>query len=249
MIHSELIEQLKTFIPSSLASDIVKIFLQIRSDVSTETLERSTPGKFVETVVQILQFMETTQYEQSPKVDDYLRTLESRQSNLSDDLRISLSRVARAIYTLRNKRNIAHKGGVDPNIYDLRFIYSASQWMLSEITRHLLSTDIGTTSKLIEYIQIPISPLVEDFGDKRLVLIGGTAEEELLTLLFHYFPHPVLQSQIHKDMDRRANSTVSNTMTATYNKRLVEGDRHKGYKLTSLGYRHAVDIIKEKLQA
>ena len=244
MIPSELIDQLKKNIPADLAVDLINNFLQVKSDVITGTLERSAPGKFVETVVQVLQFLDTEQYDKNPKVDEYLKNLESRSTNLQEDLRITLARVARASYTLRNKRSIAHKGGVDPNIYDLRYLYSATQWIFSEIVRHALSSDMYTAGKLIESIQVPVDPLVEDFGNKRLALKVGTTEEELLILLLHYYPVPILQSQIRKDMDRRARTTVSNIITATYNKRLVEGDKQQGYKLTALGYNQAIELAK-----
>jgi hypothetical protein len=249
MIPSELIEQLKAHIPPDLAADLVTSYLQIRHDVATQTLERSAPGKFVETVVQILQYLETGKYDKGPKVDEYLKNLESRATSLPDDLKIAVSRVARASYTLRNKRSIAHKGEVNPNVYDLRYLYSASQWILSEIVRQILSTDMSTAGRLIDFIQVPASFVVEDFGDKKLVLIVGTTEEELLTLLFHYFPLYVQVSQIHKDMDRRAKSTVSNSIASTYRKRLIEGNKHKGYKLTTLGYRKAFELIKEGIEA
>jgi len=148
MIPSELIEKLKEFLPSELASDVVDNFVLIKSDLSTETLERSAPGKFIETVVQILQFLEHGKYDKNPKVDDYLKNLESRSANIPDDLRITLARVARASYTLRSKRSIAHKGEVNPNIYDLQHLFSSSQWMLSELVRYLLVSDMSTASKL-----------------------------------------------------------------------------------------------------
>lgn len=250
MIPSKLINQIRKHIPSDLAADLVTSYLQIRSDVATQTLERSAPGKFVETVVQILQWLDTGTYDNAPKVDEYLKNLESRPSKLPDDLKIAVARVGRGIYTLRNKRSIAHKGQINPNIYDLRYIYSASQWILSEIVRQILSTDMSTAGRFIDFVQAPVSSLVEDFGDKKLVLIqGSTTEEELLTLLFHYLPSYVSVSQIHKDMNRRAKSTVSNTIVSTYKKRLIEGSRQQGYKLTALGYQKAFELIKARIEA
>lgn len=242
--NNEIIEQLQRHIPSELVTDIFNSFMQIKHDTLTETLGRSSPGKFVETTVQILQFLDSGGYAEKPKVDDYLKNLESRQVNLSDDLKITLTRVARANYTLRNKRNIAHKGEVDPNIYDLRFLYYSSQWILSEIIRQILSYDMKTAGKLIEFVQIPINPLIDDFGDKRVVLRVGTAEEELLMLLLHYFPKFVMVSQIHKDMNRRPKSTVSNVISSTYSKRYIEGTKISGYKLTTLGYQNAIKLLK-----
>ncbi len=244
MINSEeLVKELSASLPKNLAKDIVDNFMQLRRDLATETLERSSPGKFIETVVQVLQYLDRGSYDKAPNVDSYLKNLESQPANLSDDLRITLSRVARASYTLRNKRSIAHKGEVDPNIYDLKYLYSSSQWILSELVRQVLSSDMMTAGKIIEVIQIPVNPLVEDFGEKRLVLKAGTAENELLTLLFHYFPEYVYISQINIDMDRRARSTVSNVISSAYTKRHIEGNKQKGYKLTALGYNKALNGI------
>jgi len=106
MTPSELIDQLKSRLPSDIASDLINNFVQIRTDVITGTLERSAPGKFVETIVQVLQFLDDGQFDTTPKVDEYLRNLESRSTNLPEDLRVTLARVARASYTLRNKRSI-----------------------------------------------------------------------------------------------------------------------------------------------
>jgi len=182
--YSELVNSLKEHIPPELAEDLVNDFTTMRMDISTKTLERSSPGKFIETVVQILQFLEAGTYEKDVKVkvDDYLKNLENRSTKLSDNLKLVLARVARASYTIRNKRNIAHKGSIDSNIYDLKYLYSASQWILSEIVRSIFSTDIVTANNLIELIQIPVNTYVDKFEDKKLVLYSGTAEEELLIL-------------------------------------------------------------------
>lgn len=244
----ELIQKLNTKLPNELVKDLVNSFIQLRTDVVTETLERSSPGKFVESLVQVLEYLDDNEYSVSPKVDNYLKSLESRPTNLSDDLKITLARVARAIYTLRNKRSIAHKGTIDPNIYDLRFLYSASQWILSEIVRHLVINDMVTAGNFIELIQVKVNPIVEDFGERKLVLQVVTAEQELLILLFHYFPEYVPQSQIQIDMNRRAKSTISNVISSSYKKRYIEGNKQKGFKLTTSGYSKALNSIQENLK-
>ena len=93
MINSdELIQKLSNKLPDELARDLVNIFIQLKGDVATETLEKSSPGKFVETVVQVLQYIDENKYDESPKVDNYLKNLESQSKNLPDDLRITLTR-------------------------------------------------------------------------------------------------------------------------------------------------------------
>jgi hypothetical protein len=153
--------------------------------------------------------------------------------------------VARANYTLRNKRSIAHKGEINPNIYDLRYLFSASQWILSELVRHIISGDMNVSGRIIEQIQIPVIPMVEDFEDKSVVLRIGNSVDELLILLLHYYPKYTSVSQIHLDMNRRDASTVSHVIKSTYEKRLIEGDKQKGYKLTAIGYREAINRIQK----
>lgn len=251
MTNHELISELQNYLPSELAEDIVKQFLSIRTDVATSTLERSTPGKFVETVVQILQYLSTGTYSQSFKVgeiDDFLKNTDGYPVNFPPDLKINVTRIARGMYSLRSKRSIIHKGTVDPNIYDLRYLYSSAQWILSEIIRNILSVDMDTASQLVEFIQVPVSPLVEDFGDfsnRRLVLASGTAAEELLALLLFYYPNPISTSQLYKDMNRRNKSTVANAIKSLFKKKLIEGNSTLGYKLTLLGHQSATEITKK----
>lgn len=245
----ELIEKLKIKLNDELAKDLVKNFLQIKRDVATETLGRSSPGKFLETVVQVLQYIDEKEYEKNPKIDNYLKNIENNSSNLPDNLRITLARVTRSCYTLRNKRSIAHKGELDPNIYDLRFLYSACQWILTEIVRFTLSSDMNTVGKMIERIQIPVSPLVEDFEEKKLVLRANTALNELLILLLSYYPEYTSITQIHRDMNRRPKSTVSHVISSAYEKRYTEGNKQKGYKLTVFGYGLATKVVQEVIEA
>ena len=158
MTSIELIKKLETSIPNELAVEIVDEFMTSRSDVITGTLGKSAPGKFVESTVQILQYISSGYYKKTFKtgeIEDFLKNTESRSVDLSPDLKLVMTRVVRGIYALRSKRGITHKGTINPNVYDLRYLYSAAQWVLSEITRNLLSSDMDSAGKLIEFIQLP----------------------------------------------------------------------------------------------
>ncbi len=102
----------------------------------TETLERASPGKFVETFVQCLQYIATGSYDSTPNVDDYLNQKVQSVTKLPDGLRICGARIARAMYTLRNERNVAHKSEIDPNTIDLPFAQHASAWIMAELLRN-----------------------------------------------------------------------------------------------------------------
>src|SRR4029077_50470 len=126
MDASRLTSALSQIVDSKLAGELVSEFIKIRQDLATKTLERASLGKFVETFVQCLQHIATGKSDIQPEVDAYLNKKVETETNLPGDLRICSARIARAIYTLRNKRNILHKGQVDANTIDLAFAHHAS---------------------------------------------------------------------------------------------------------------------------
>ena len=244
MSPDDLVQELSNHIVPALVSDLVESFMELRKDCKTGTLGRSSAGKFVETVVQVLQYFENGTYDQRPKVDAYLNGLESRESALPDDLKICCSRIARSSYGLRNKRNIAHKGSVDPNIYDLNYTYAAAQWMLSEIVRYAMNIEMAAAGAIIEFIQIPIFSIVERFGDRKLVCAKLTIENELLVLLHSYYPGHINSKVIQQSMDPRSKSGVSNALSKLWQTKLVHRDKD-GYILTQLGFNRSVEILAE----
>jgi hypothetical protein len=175
----------------ALAKELVAHFIKIRQDFATKTLERASSGKFVETFVQCLQHIASGTYEQKPNVDDYLNKRAELELKLPDGLRICAARIARAIYTLRNKRNIAHKGQIDPNTADLAFTYHASAWIMAELLRNATGVKMEEAGALIALIQAPVGALVEDVGGVRIVLRRGSVRSELLLLLHSHYPDPV----------------------------------------------------------
>jgi len=246
MTPDDLVAALATACPRSLAESLVKEFMQVRRDVTTGTLGGAAPGKFIETFVQILQHLETGTHEARPDVDEYLRKLESR-AGLDDGLRICAARVGRGMYTLRNKRNIAHIGAVDPNQYDLRFLLHGSQWVIAELIRVATKVTMADAGRLIEQVHEPAGGLIDDYGARPLVLAALTARDELIVLLHRSYPDAVATSNILKSLDRRTPRVVKDTLRKLWNGKFVDGNTGIGYRLTSRGYDVAVEIINRAI--
>ncbi|MCF8363759.1 MAG: hypothetical protein K9G70_14165 [Prolixibacteraceae bacterium] len=240
----ELIKELSKKIPVVLAEDIVKEFIDIKVDVQSVTFGNSASGKFIESVVQTIQYLENGTFENQPKVDAFLKGLESRSSILDDDFRITLQRIARAQYTLRNKRNIAHKGEIAPNISDLRLIYSTTQWILSELVRKLISDDKDKATAIIEFIQIPANSIIEDFTDRKIIFGNLTIPKEILILLHSNYPNFTNSKAIQDSLERRSKSAITNSLKKLWNDKDVYKNE-TGYKLTQQGFQNAVELIKE----
>jgi hypothetical protein len=248
ILKDTILDQIKDLLTNcidpQLVDDLLKEFVLIKQDVVTGTLGRSSPGKFVETMVQIMQYLEKGHYDKQPSVDSYLKTIENRGTTLPDSLKLLVSRIARSIYSLRNKRGIGHKGEVDPNMMDLKYIFSTCQWILAELVRVYHGGHPDIAEKLIEAIIVTPSIVVEDFGSFKTVLNRKIkSSDELLILLYSYYPSYVSVDQILKDMKRRAKKTVSGAIGALYKKAWIEGSKSDGYKLTSLGHRKAMELI------
>lgn len=229
-----------------LVEELLKEFALIKQDIVTKTLGRGSPGKFVEIIVQIMQYLEKGQYDKQPTVDYYLRDIENRGTKLPDSIKLLVSRVARSIYSIRNKRGIGHKGEIDPNIMDLKYIFSACQWILAELVRIYHSRHPDEAEKLINAITITPPDIIEDFGTFKTVLNREIMPaEELLIILYSYYPEYISIDQIFKDMKRRAKKIVSGSIGSLYKKAWIEGSKKDGYKLTSIGYQKAARLISE----
>lgn len=235
---------LSQVIPRELAESLVEEYVAIRQDVATNTLGRASAGKFVETFAQVLQQFEKSSYDKGKKldVDKVLRDSES-WTRLDDGLRICGARIARSMYALRSKRNILHKGDVDPNGYDLAFLLHGAQWLLSELVRLAGASSMEEAGRLVLQIQAPVRGIVEDFGDKLLVLEDMSIPDEILVLLHHQYPNYVSLSDLYKSMSRRSSGSIRAAARKLWEDKLIEGGGKVGYKLTQRGYTFAIKVV------
>jgi hypothetical protein len=243
MDEKRLVAAIEGLITKKLATELVADFVKIRRDYATKTLERASTGKFVETFVQSLQHMSTASYVDEPKVDDYLDK-KAENTSLPNGLRICAARIARAMYTLRNKRNVAHKNEVDPNTYDLAFAHQSAAWILAELLRNASGITMEEAGALIALVQTPVGTLVEEIGGTRLVHADVSVREELLLLMHSHHPEPLLIKDALTSMRRRDESSVRKGLRELDAKKLAHGDAKTGYLLTAPGHRAAVVLIQ-----
>lgn len=248
MTKEQIIIELAKVLPEKIARDLIDDFLELRQEVLQGILGKISAGKFVESAIQILQFLETGKYEAKPQIDKYLVGLESKKTNLDDGLKICVSRVLRAIYAVRSKRDIAHKGAVKKNEYDLRFIYHASQWSLTEIVRQILNPhNMTTAGKIIDLIQKPISSITEEFGNRKIVYGKYSAKEEILILLNEVFPEFLSHDYISRSLDRRSTSTIINALRELWQNKLIHKDSPsaRNFRITKLGLQEIPKLIEK----
>lgn len=246
MDKPKLVAALVKAIPRELAADLVDEFLQLRQDVATATLGRASGGKIIETVVQILQQLESGKYDAKPDIDKYLLQVEGK-TVLDEGLRICAARLVRSLYAIRSKRNIVHKGNVDPNEYDQRLVLHGAEWVIAELLRLTNGLTMQEAGELIEMVHAPVGALVEDFPNRRLVLLDVNIEDELLVLLHSHYPSYVPVATIKASLNRRNEGSVSNALRELWRGKLVEGGTKEGYRLTQSGFNAALQIVRGAL--
>jgi hypothetical protein len=225
----------------ALGRELASDFSKIRQDLATRTLERASPGKFVETFVQCLQHLSVGSHSPKPDVDRYLKDVES-ETTLPEGLRICAARIARSMYTLRNKRNIAHKNAVDPNSIDLRFCHTAAGWIMSEVIRHATGVTMEEAGAVIELLQTPVGSLVEEIDGTRLVHAKVSVRVELLILMHSHYPDRVKLPDIMKSLETRSASAVRGRINELRKEKLLYGDPQHGYRLTQAG--HSITLVE-----
>ena len=243
MDRSRLIQAIEGLVGHVLAEHIVHDFSKLRLDVLTGTLERTSPGKFVESFVDCLCSISEKEYSKRPAIDHYLDQVVVNETNIPEGLRVCGNRVARAIYTLRNKRSIAHRNMIDPNRIDLAFTYHAAGWIMAELIRCSSGSTMEEASNLIGLVTEPIELLVEDFNGQPLVLADVSTRVEILLLLHYKYPEVVYLRQLYIWV-RKKQVTIRSTLHKMRAERLVFGDARKGFKLTSLGRNRAIKEIR-----
>lgn len=231
------------FLGPSLAADLAANLVKIRRDCATRTLERAVAGKFVETFVQCLQQINTGIYDKKPNVDEYLRQ-KVENTSLPEGLRICGARIARSMYSFRNKRNIAHKNNIDTNTHDLAYTHQGAAWITAELLRHATGVSMQEAGALIELVQAPVGTLVEEIDDTRLVHADVSVRDEILILLHSHYPDRIAVESVLRSLSRRTTDTVRNRLRDLHREKLAHGDAKSGYRLTQAGHDAALTVIK-----
>lgn len=247
MNEARLAQALSALLGPLLAKELTSEFVKLRRDVATSTLERASAGKFVEVFVQCLQQMARGKYDAKPDVDEYLSKKAENEAALPEGIRICAARIARAIYTLRNKRNIAHKNPIDPNTFDLAMAHQGAAWIMAELLRNASGVTMEEAGTLIQLVQAPVGTLVEDIDGTRLVHADTSVAGELLILLHSYYPAAVSMTEILDSLKARSAGSVRNRLGELRTAKLIHGDANAGYRLTSAGHAKAVAEISKLL--
>lgn len=80
-------------------------------------------------------------------------------------LYLAIPRVSRSIYTIRNKKRVAHVKAFDPNLLDSLYVLNACDWILSSFLLLYHTSDEKEVSRIINSLVERRIPFIQDFED------------------------------------------------------------------------------------
>lgn len=157
-------------------------------------------------------------------------------------LTLAIPRVAESVYTIRNKKNVAHVKTVDPDFLDSSYCVSACDWMLSELVLLFSKTDPESASELINSILVKRVPTIEKFEDESIVILRKdlSVAQEIMLTLYHYYPKRLKNTDINKSV--RSSLPYINRLLANLEAQRRIHQTEVGYKLTKLG----IEVVEEE---
>jgi hypothetical protein len=244
MDEARLARSIEGHVGRSLANALVGEFAKIRRDYATKTLERASTGKFVEIFVQCLQQIASGAHDPKPNVEDYLLKRVENEAALPEGLRVCAARAARSMYTLRNKRSIAHSNEIDPNTVDLALAHQSAAWILAELIRNAAGVSMEEAGALITLLQVPVGSLVEEIDGMRLVHADVSIRDELLILMHSAYPERIALADFYRSMRARSEGAIRNQLVTLRTDKLIVGDTKIGFRLTQAGHHAATEIVR-----
>jgi hypothetical protein len=218
-------------IPAPVVTELLDAYTEAKRRFHLDDLRPSAVegGRFSEAAFRILEWETTGSY--TPigttltKVPTLVNQLENR-TQAADSVRFHIPRILRAIYDIRNKRNIAHLAdGIDPNRQDGTFVVHSMDWVLAELVRLYHNVGPNQAQKLIEDLVVKEIPAMQLFDGFPVFLKDMTQPDQVMALLYWRGAEGATRAQLLEWMsDKSAKSNMSSTLARLKKKHYIYDD-------------------------
>ncbi len=161
--------------------------------------------------------------------------------------RLMIPKVLRSIYTIRNKKNVAHIKKLDPVKVDLKFINIAVDWVISQLLIVYCNVNNVEVIKYFERISLDDFRKVERFEDGDIVFNAPNLSftNKLLFILADFYNKGRIdEDKLHKISKPKNKSYIRTYLNRMEQNKLVHINE-KGIILTKWGMEKAREIRKE----
>lgn len=208
-------------------------------------------GRISELISSLLCLKEFNQNEDlnNIKFDPNISKLEnSPKSSPQEEIsRLLIPRVLRSIYTIRNKKKIAHIKTFDPIKIDLKYINIAIDWVISQILIIYCNVNSDEILKYFERVSLDDFKKVERFENGDIVFNAPNLSltNKLLFILADFYN----KGRIDEDTLLKISKPKNNSYIRTYLNRMEKNTlvhiNEEGIKLTKWGMERAREVRKK----
>lgn len=184
--------ELSKKIHSKIVEELLKEFEEVQNDFSTNDNIKilASSGRFVEIVFAAISYVNNKVLLDLNNIDvnklyNKIKNLQRNKSGEEDLLYLEIPRVARAIYTIRNKKRGMHRKDLDSIIQDKVFLKYSVDWILSSFI-FLFHTRLDKEIQgIIETIVQKKISLIEEFEDGGIMILKKLSfSQKLLVILY-----------------------------------------------------------------
>jgi len=169
------------------------------------------------------------------------------RSDAKDEiLTLAIPEVAESIYTIRNKKNVAHVKTVDPNFIDSIYCTTACDWMLSELALLFLKIDEKEIYKLINSVLKKKLPIIEEFEDGTIIILQKDLSwsDEILLALYHFYPQRISNATLRRIL-KMPHKNIYVYLQRLEKQKFIHRTE-SGSKLTQLGIKYVEENLLAK---
>jgi hypothetical protein len=257
MDKKALISKISPPLDKTLAELLLKEYNSLESRYILRDWEPATldAGQFAEVCSRILYHIDSANLSLTKEVKDCLNYIEdpnNKNIHHYPDRKSSIhtAKVIRTIYKFRSDRGAVH---INPNYtanqLDATLVMSCTRWLLSELLRLFLTSDLNLVEKAIRDILEFNIPVIGDFEGLLLVQrTDCTTDEEILILLHYAGQSGFNRTQIGRSIQKSAPAiTTSLQKLASSQHRMVIKLATENYRLTDIGNKFVIEKLADKL--
>ncbi len=145
-----------------------------------------------------------------------------------DSVRLSIPRVIKALYEIRNRRGVGHVGGeVNANHMDAMYVLASAKWILAELIRVYNGVSVTEAQQAVEELSGRDIPLIWSSASTKRVLVNGLSKKDETLLLLYSADSGSLTEKELLYYTEHSNGAVyrRDVLTTAHKKRLWEYDK------------------------
>jgi len=154
-----------------------------------------------------------------------------------------IPRVARSIYTIRNKKNIAHVKKIDPDFVDAYYCISACDWIMSQLVMLFYRSNPEEARELVDSILEKKIPLIEEFENGTITILQHLPlKDKFMLALYHIYPRRISKEDLI-NMIKYDNPFYAERVLMKLENEILIHRNNKGNKLTQKGIEYVQNNI------